>query len=318
MIDDLALELEKALLIDAELPSAAVVPGATLYVREGVDVGADRPFTCVIGAFDGLHIGHRALIDAAREEAAARHLPLALATFVPDPSEVLSKRNPEHLSCDDDRIMALSLADPDLIIAFDFTWDFSRNSYDAFVLDVLGSIVAPASIHVGEDFTFGADGAGSPADIARLGAIHGFSSFGHTLIEKDGVAVSSTHIRELIKAGCLTKARELLGHLYMMRAYAQVEQGSAALSFDTRSCMPKTGAYACFIAVEGTAYPAVIDIDADACRADVRACALTLAAQSCSVVYMAPIPDSDDSYPRMWVQQDEICLDTRGWARDQR
>lgn len=317
-MEDAAPALERALLLDAVLPPATAVPGATLYARAGVAVGADRPFVCTIGAFDGLHIGHRALIDAAREEAAARHLPLALVTFVPDPSEVLSKRNPEHLSCDDDRIASLSLADPDLIVAFDFTWDFSRNSYEAFTLDVLGSIVAPASIHVGADFTFGADGAGSPADIARLGAAYGFSAFGHALIEEGGAPVSSTRIRSLIKAGRLAEARELLGHLYMMRASAQTGREGTILSFDTRSCMPKTGTYACFIASADMAYAAVIDLDAAACRAHVRMCRAELAMRGCSAILMAPIPESDDSRLQKWVEQEAVCLNNGGWARDQR
>lgn len=317
-MEDTAFALEEALLLHAALPPAIVVPGATLYAREGVAVGADRPFACAIGAFDGLHIGHRALIDAARKEADARRLPLAVVTFVPDPSEVLSKRNPERLSCDDDRIVALSLVDPDLIVAFDFTWDFSRNSYEIFTLDVLGSIVGLASIHVGADFTFGADGAGSPADIARLGAACGFSAFDHELIEKDGASVSSTRIRGLIKAGRLAEARELLGRPYMMRASAQMGREGATLSFDTRSCMPETGAYACFIASANTAHAAVIDLDAAVCRAGVRMCRAVPATRSCSVVFMAPVPESDDSHLRMWVQQEAVCLDTRRWARDQR
>ena len=272
------------------------------------------------GAFDGLHMGHRALIDAARIEASERSLPFALVTFVPDPSEVLSRRNPEHLCTDDDRIRSLMSAEPDLIVAFDFTWDFSRNTYETFTLDVLGSIVRPVSIHVGEDFTFGADGAGSPADIARLGQVHGFAAHGHRLVESDGAPVSSTRIRGLLKDGRIAEASALLERQHMMRAtVVDDHDGQVILSFDDRLCMPASGSYACAVVCGNEARAASICIDAPSYSAvAIPSCSIPTATASCSVVILVPLSESDEIFQRMWVHQSRIMLDSGEVARDQR
>ena len=307
---DIARIVREALMLDGGGLRTERVPGATLYVRDGAAYGAEIPYVCVIGAFDGLHLGHRALIDAARAEGEARSLPLALVTFVPDPSEVLSKRNPRHLSSDDDRVRSLSLVDPDLIIAFDFTWDFSRNSYETFTLDILGSIVKPVSIHVGEDFTFGADGAGSPSDISRLGLSHGFTAHGHALVRKDGDAISSTRIRRLLEEGDLDEVRALLGRCHMMRASITSGRQGDLFTFDGRSCMPASGDYACIIAIDGFATPCIVRFDSASCSAAVVAPeTFPHHDATCSVIFIRLLSDSDDSFSRMWVEQDKIQLE---------
>lgn len=320
MTHDCGGRVRRALFLDAEPYEAVHVPGATLYLRPGAAFGPHVPYICVIGAFDGLHMGHRALIDAARIEAGERSLPCALVTFVPDPSEVLSRRNPEHLCTDDDRIRSLMTAEPDLIVAFEFTWDFSRNTYETFTLDVLGSIIRPVSIHVGEDFTFGADGAGSPSDIARLGQAHGFAAHGHRLVEFEGAPVSSTRIRNLLKSGRIADANALLERHHMMRATVDRDHdGRAVLSFDNRLCMPASGSYACAVVCGNEARTASVCIDDESCSAvAIPSCSISEDADRCSVVFLAPLSDSDESFQRMWVQQSRILLDSGEVARDQR
>ena len=298
MTVDCSRRIRRALFLDAEPYEAVHVPGATLFLRPGAAFGPHVPYICVIGAFDGLHMGHRALIDAARIEAGERSLTCALVTVVPDPSEVLSRRNPEHLCTDDDRIRSLMTAEPDLIVAFEFTWDFSRNTYETFTLDVLGSIIRPVSIHVGEDFTFGADGAGSPSDIARLGQAHGFAAHDGRILE----------------------ATELLERHHMMRATVDGEQdGQAILLFDNRLCMPASGSYACAVVCGNEARTASVCIDDESCSAvAIPSCSISEDADRCSVVFLAPLSDSDESFQRMWVQQSRILLDSGEVARDQR
>ena len=320
MTGDVRRIVRRALFLGVDPYDTVHVPGATLYLRPGAVFGRHVPSVCVIGAFDGLHMGHRALIDAARIEASERSLPFALVTFVPDPSEVLSRRNPEHLCTDDDRIRSLMSAEPDLIVAFDFTWDFSRNTYETFTLDVLGSIVRPVSIHVGEDFTFGADGAGSPADIARLGQVHGFAAHGHRLVESDGAPVSSTRIRGLLKDGRIAEASALLERQHMMRAtVVDDHDGQVILSFDDRLCMPASGSYACAVVCGNEARAASICIDAPSYSAvAIPSCSIPTATASCSVVILGPLSESDEIFQRMWVHQSRIMLDSGEVARDQR
>ena len=133
----------------------------------GVALGPSERFVCVIGAFDGLHAGHRALITQAAADAHARNLPLALLTFDPDPSEVLSTRPPERLLSDADRVRSLALAGADAVLVHRFTPELAALPYDRYVTEVLGGILSPAAIHVGEDFRFGVGGAGTVAVVDR-------------------------------------------------------------------------------------------------------------------------------------------------------
>ena len=84
MTGDVRRIVRRALFLGVDPYDTVHVPGATLYLRPGAVFGRHVPSVCVIGAFDGLHMGHRALIDAARIEASERSLPFALVTFVPD------------------------------------------------------------------------------------------------------------------------------------------------------------------------------------------------------------------------------------------
>ena len=185
---------------------------------------------------------------------------------------------------------------------------------------MLGSIVRPVSIHVGEDFTFGADGAGSPADLARLGQVHGFAAHGHRLVESDGAPVSSTRIRGRLKDGRIVEASALLERQHMMRATVIADHdGRAILSFDGRLCMPASGTYACVVVCGNEARAASICIDAASCGAvAIPSCSVPIATGSCSVIILAPLSESDEIFQRMWVQQTRIMLDSGEVARDQR
>lgn len=267
--EEVARDVVRAsLLSDARLGEPVRLPGGRAYLADGCTLGADHDFVCVIGAFDGLHVGHRAIIEAARGDAHLRGLPLAVVSFDPDPSEVLSHRPPLRLLSDADRVRSLALVGADAIIVFDFTWEFSRSSYVDFLDGMLGAVVRPAAIHVGSDFTFGADGAGTPADIAELGRVRGFDAYGHDLMGWEGAPVSSTRVRRLLMDGNPEDAARLLRRHHFVRGTVEHGRGeglglgfpTANIALDPKDCIPADGVYACYFVDGDVAWPAAVNV----------------------------------------------------------
>ncbi len=264
--------VEESLLATAQLGREVAVPGGRAYLAPGVELGADRPFVCAIGAFDGLHLGHRALVAAAREDAHRRGVPLAVVTFDPDPAEVLSSRSPERLLQDEDRVRALASLGPDAVVVHDFTRSFSQLGYEAYVKDVLSAAARPVSLHVGTNFTMGRGGAGSPTDLAALGERMGFDVTGHDLVADGGEAVSATRVRRLLRAGGedgLATAARLLGRCPYVRGVVEHGRGegtgfgfpTANVTLDPRDCVPAQGVYACwYVGEDGRAWSAAVNV----------------------------------------------------------
>lgn len=252
----------------AEFPASRQVGSARVFETAGTALGPDVPAVCAIGSFDGLHLGHRALIDAAAADSLSRGVPLALVTFDPDPSEVLSSRPPERLLPDAERVRSLALCGADALVVHDFSREFAAIPYGRYLLEELGRIVRPVSIHVGENFRFGAGGAGTPEAMSELGASHDFVVHGHALVSAGGEPVSSTRIRALLRAGEVSDAAALLHRAHFVEGRVGHGRGegtsfgfpTANVTLDARDCVPKDGVYAGFVEVDGTAWPAAINV----------------------------------------------------------
>ena len=252
------------------LPSPVRVGDATAYLAPGVSLGPDQRFVCVIGAFDGLHEGHRSLIAEAAADAHARRLPRALVTFDQDPSEVLSTRPPERLLSDADRVRSLALAGADAIIVHHFTPELAALPYDRYVTEVLGGVLCLAAIHVGEDFRFGAGGAGTVAAMSALGEQRGFEVFGHALVTAEGSTVSATRVRGLLREGRVEKAAQLLLRHHFLGGSIVHGRGegtsfgfpTANVELDGRDCLPADGVYACLAIIDGRVWPAAVNVGA--------------------------------------------------------
>lgn len=252
------------------LGASVHLPDATAYLAPGVTLGPNQRFVCVIGAFDGLHAGHRALIAQAAGDARARNLPLALVTFDPDPSEVFSARPPERLLSDADRVRSLALSGADAILVHRFTPELAALPYNRYVTEVLGGILSPAAIHVGEDFRFGSGGAGTVTAMAALGEKRGFDVFGHALVTAEGSPVSATRVRGLLGEGKVEKAAELLLRHHFLGGRIVHGRGkgtsfgfpTANVELDGRDCLPANGVYACLAIIDGRVWPAAVNVGA--------------------------------------------------------
>ncbi|WP_417230676.1 bifunctional riboflavin kinase/FMN adenylyltransferase [Thermophilibacter sp.] len=230
----------------------------------------ERRAVCAIGAFDGVHLGHRALIARAREEALARGDELVVVTFSPDPSVVLCPERPQKLLLsDEDRLAALrSVEGVDRVVVLGFTPQLAALPYERFVRETLGALVDLDCIVVGSDFRLGAGGAGTVAALSELGRADGFDVIGMDLIDEGGAPVTATRIRALLGEGRVEAAAGLLGRCHVVRGEVEHGRGEGTgFGFPTANVrvpeslrLPAEGVYAGYVTCGDTAWPAAINV----------------------------------------------------------
>ena len=244
MIEATRQKIARAVFAHALLPTPIELSGGVFYPCVPDVLGYEC--VCAIGVFDGLHEGHKALIAEARADAQRRGIPLVAVTFDPDPAEVVCSRSPRRLLQDETRIRALTTCPVDAILVHEFTPEFAGLSVREYVEKALLPYIHPVAIHVGSDFGFGARGEGRASDLATLGAKHGFEVISHQLIEKNGSAISSTRIRNLIEAARIDEAAALLGRPHFLSGTVMHGRGqgtsfgfpTANIKLSPKDCMP--------------------------------------------------------------------------------
>ena len=175
----------------------------------------DRGAVAAIGNFDGVHRGHRAVIDIAESEAARRRRPLGVVTFEPHPRQVFAPDGPAfRLTGAGARAHRLGELGVDRVYELPFGDRLIGLSPEAFAREVLKDGLGLVHAVVGQDFRFGRDRAGDAAGLARLGEAIGFGVTVVPLLAGPDGAISSTRIREALSEGRPEDAARLLGHLH--------------------------------------------------------------------------------------------------------
>ncbi|MEZ5499263.1 MAG: bifunctional riboflavin kinase/FAD synthetase [Steroidobacteraceae bacterium] len=169
-----------------------------------------------IGGFDGLHLGHQALIARTVDLARDSGLAAVLISFEPLPREYLRRlAPPARLTTLRERMHILGNTGIDCFCALRFTENLRAISAEQFAA-LLREKFAVRHVVVGHDFRFGRDGAASAQSLRSDGARHGFSVDVLAPITQDGVRISSTAVRAALAGGDLAAARNLLGRAYTM------------------------------------------------------------------------------------------------------
>jgi riboflavin kinase/FMN adenylyltransferase len=184
-----------------------------------------RGAVTAVGNFDGVHLGHRALIGEAARQAKARRAPLAVLSFEPHPQEFF-KPSPESFRLTPLRMKARLLAElgVDAFFAVPFDAAMAARTADVFVREVLVEGLGVSGVVVGEDFVFGKGRGGNLQTLTAEGARHGFSVTPfHTILAGAGEKISSTRIRQALKAAHPLEAAKLLGRHWAVEA--RVEHG---------------------------------------------------------------------------------------------
>ena len=168
-----------------------------------------------IGTFDGVHLGHHALIARAIAEAGARDAASAILTWDRHPAATLRPDKMPPLLCSPERkIELLSERGQDILAVIPFDQELSQWPPERFVEDVLVRGLAAKCVVVGEDWRFGKGRTGNVALLQEMGGRLGFEVVGMTLQEVGGAPVTSSRIRKLIGAGDLDGAAELLARRF--------------------------------------------------------------------------------------------------------
>lgn len=257
-----------------------------IVFRDPAEVPAGfGPSVVAIGKFDGVHTGHRAVIDRARVEAADGAQVVAV-TFDRNPLSLLRpEKCPPDVIGPHQKLELLERAGVDATLLLTFDETLAAVPADAFVRRVLVDALAARTVLVGRDFRFGAGGAGDPDLLVRMGEEHGF----RVDVVDDVRAVhadrrvSSTWIREALAAGDIATAARLLGRapsvwgevVHGLKRGRELGYPTANLSPDLEGFVPADGVYAGWlIDVEGTrriSYPAAISIGTNPTFDDVHA-----------------------------------------------
>lgn len=223
-----------------------------------------------MGNFDGVHLGHQAVLRRAVEEGRRRGMRVVAATFDPHPRAVLwPGEQPGLLTTPEVRREALERYGADEVCTIRFDEALSRKSPEEFVGEVLVGEFGAEVVVVGENFRFGHRAAG---DVRRLGELmrsYGGKAIGVEIRSgDDGGALSSSRIRELLVGGDVCGASRLLGRPYVLRGEVVVgDRRGRSLGFPTANVLPDPevvvparGVYAGVVGLEGRDHLACINV----------------------------------------------------------
>ncbi len=222
-----------------------------------------------LGFFDGVHMGHGALLEATVRRAAQKGASAAVMTYSNHPSSVVAPSAVKLINTTEERCALIrELYGISDIIVKEFTKEYSSLSGEAFVAEVIKKELRACHVVAGFDFRFGKGGKYDAEDLARLCRESGIGCDIVDAVELHGEPVSSSRIRECVAAGDMAAARELLGHYHCIMS--EVTHGAHLgknLGFPTANqdlqedvLCAKHGVYLSRVTVDGKHYRGVTNI----------------------------------------------------------
>lgn len=223
-----------------------------------------------IGVFDGVHLGHAALISDTVRLAACKGARSVVATFDRDPDQVVTPEAaaPQLLTLAE-KVEFIAALGVDVVLVFPFCMRMAEMAPDRFLDDVFLAALDPVAVLVGCDFRFGVRASGTVDTLTAFGAKVGFEVIGHDLVVADGEPVTSTRIRRLVSHGQVEAATLLLGRAHRLhgRVGRGRGEGEALLGVPTanirpaaHAAVPADGVYAGWLTANGERRPAAISV----------------------------------------------------------
>ena len=199
-----------------------------------------RPVVVALGNFDGVHLGHQAVVRRVVEEGRARNLQTIAATFNPHPRSVLWPGNePKLLTTPEVRREVLLACGVEEVREIRFDRELSKKSPRDFVLEVLAGSLGAGVVVVGENFRFGHKACGDVAVLRRYMQEAGGEAYAVPISNVLGKDISSTRIRELVAEGEVRQAARLLGRPYLLRGeVVEGDKRGRTIGFPTANVLP--------------------------------------------------------------------------------
>jgi riboflavin kinase / FMN adenylyltransferase len=242
---------------------------APMEIIRDLDLIKPCPFPVVaLGNFDGVHIGHQAILKIAIERADAAGGSAWAVTFDPLPAKVLNpQRAPRLILTAEDKHELLRSFGLDGVIVLTFSRELSLLSPEEFVSEYLRRRIGASMVVVGQSVSFGHARAGNADVMRRLGRELGFETAVVGPIEHDGIVVSSSQVREMIAAGDMQRTAILLGRPHFLRGpVVHGRERGRTIGFPTANiqsrteCLPPDGVYATRIVLEEGSYPSITNV----------------------------------------------------------
>lgn len=219
-----------------------------------------------LGFFDGVHLGHQALLDACRKLAQENNGKAGVITFASHPDGLVSGKAPALLNTIEDRKRLLFSFSMDTVVALPFDKQLMTTHWSTFLTDLTEQ--GAAGFVCGDDFRFGAGGSGTAKKLAAFCESRQLPYAVVPQQELDGIRISSTHIRALLEQGDMVQAARFLGHPHVFTGNVISGRGlghtigipTANLEIPEGVLLPRAGVYACTAVVDGQIYMAVTNI----------------------------------------------------------
>lgn len=227
-----------------------------------------RKVCLAIGVFDGVHLGHQQIIRQTVADARQHDAVALVVTFDRHPSVIVAPdRVPPQIFSRSQKLRTIKALGADALLEISFDQDFSRKSGEEFIRQLARDLGTIHSLCVGANFVFGRQRSGDVTLLKTLGSELHFHVHGHAAVSLDGELVSSTRIREAIRAGNLDAASQMLGRPYAI--CGQVLAGDkigAQLGFPTANldaaglALPPNGVYAARTRLHSQSYRVALNI----------------------------------------------------------
>ena len=237
------------------------------YGREALQPTAFRAPFVTIGMFDGLHRGHRHVLEHLRAWADEGDGEAIVVTFETHPQAVIAGAPPARILSMAHRLLLLERLGVDAVVILPFDEAMRNTDYETFTRDVLVEGIGLKGLLFGYNGNFGLAGAGTPATVRPLGAQFGFDIMEAPAIQVAGEPISSTRIRTAIASGDLTRASDMLGRPFAL--YGTVVRGDGRgrqIGFPTanidigQALCPPAGVYQVVATLRGERYAAVANL----------------------------------------------------------
>lgn len=236
------------------------------------DVEREPNTVLTVGTFDGVHQGHRTLIETVVKKAQEQNARSVIVTFDPHPREIITPGNPSVrlLTTLEERCELMTDIGVDLMVVIPFNRDFSLLSSEEFVEDVVFNKIGIKEFVIGYDHHFGRDREGTIETVKEMGTNLGFNAHVVSKKEVGETTVSSSKIRKMInEKGDVEEAAKLLGRFYILNGtVVHGNKRGKGLGFPTanikpdhqRKVVPKVGVYAVKVRINGQIFNGMMNV----------------------------------------------------------